>query len=189
MRVDAHEVICQLRKEKYRIRLMARPSREATIEPMSHGVVPCTVENREPPPGPVLGVFKKKTASPGLVTETVWWPPEGIQIPPALVNNGQEVMVPCINLSTQPLVMGVSRVIAILDEAEGETVEMGTGKRITESPNDSLGLPEFLEDLCRCSTQILPEESDHQLIRYLLSGFQDIFMGPDWDNLVLGLMK
>eukprot|EP00919_Chromeraceae_sp_WS-2016_P042349 GHVR01100736.1.p1 GENE.GHVR01100736.1~~GHVR01100736.1.p1 ORF type:complete len:152 (+),score=10.89 GHVR01100736.1:2-457(+) len=72
MRVDDHEVICQLRKEEYRIRLMARPSREATIEPMSHGVVPCTVENREPPPGPILGVFATKTASPGLVTETVW---------------------------------------------------------------------------------------------------------------------
>ena len=44
MKVEDHEVICQLRKEEYHVRLVARPSRESTIKPMSHGVVPCTVE-------------------------------------------------------------------------------------------------------------------------------------------------
>eukprot|EP00918_Siedleckia_nematoides_P033765 GHVU01073370.1.p1 GENE.GHVU01073370.1~~GHVU01073370.1.p1 ORF type:complete len:146 (-),score=15.61 GHVU01073370.1:90-482(-) len=56
---------------------------------------------------------------------------------------------------------------------------MGAGRWTTESPDDSLGLPEFLEDLYKQSTQPLQEESDHQLIRNLLSGFQDIFMGPN----------
>eukprot|EP00918_Siedleckia_nematoides_P086396 GHVU01190155.1.p1 GENE.GHVU01190155.1~~GHVU01190155.1.p1 ORF type:complete len:192 (+),score=14.10 GHVU01190155.1:1-576(+) len=78
MKVDGHEVICQLRKEEYRMRKVARPSREATIEPLSHGVVPCTVENRGPPTVTVKGGFGKPTVSPGLVMETVWWPPEGI---------------------------------------------------------------------------------------------------------------
>ena len=56
MRVDNHEVICQLRKEEYRIRMLARPSHEATMEPMSHGIIPCTVETRELYQVPVRGV-------------------------------------------------------------------------------------------------------------------------------------
>eukprot|EP00918_Siedleckia_nematoides_P093763 GHVU01205837.1.p1 GENE.GHVU01205837.1~~GHVU01205837.1.p1 ORF type:complete len:132 (+),score=5.83 GHVU01205837.1:2-397(+) len=126
---------------------------------------------------PVRGIFKQ-TASPGLVTETVWWPPEGVQIPPALVNDGEVVMVPCTNLSTQPLVMGVSRVIAILEETRGETREIETGNQAMEPTDGGLGLPEYLEDLCKRSTDSLPEVSDHQKVRDLLSTFKDISLGP-----------
>eukprot|EP00920_Eleutheroschizon_duboscqi_P018316 GHVT01043697.1.p1 GENE.GHVT01043697.1~~GHVT01043697.1.p1 ORF type:complete len:188 (-),score=2.73 GHVT01043697.1:55-618(-) len=168
MRVDEHEVICQLRREDYRIRLLARPSREATIEPMSHGVVPCTVESRELSPTPILGVHVKTHTPINLVTETVWWPSAGIQIPPALVNNSEEIMVPFTNLSNVPLTMGVNSVIALLDEADGEAVAMGPRPRPTTPQVDVTMLPVFLEDLCSRSTESLTETSDQQAVHDLL---------------------
>ena len=39
-------------------------------------------------------------------------------------------------------------------------------------------LPEYLEDLCKRSTESLPEASDRELVRNLLCSFQDIFVGP-----------
>lgn len=88
---------------------------------MSQGMVPCMVEGRRCSKS-VLGAAgtsgELKTKGYNLVTVTVWWPHDGVQIPTALVTSGSEVLVPLMNLSNESIKIGVEKVIAILDEAD-----------------------------------------------------------------------
>eukprot|EP00918_Siedleckia_nematoides_P075522 GHVU01165301.1.p1 GENE.GHVU01165301.1~~GHVU01165301.1.p1 ORF type:complete len:221 (-),score=14.00 GHVU01165301.1:210-797(-) len=116
MQMNGYTVSCRLMSEGQAVRWLARPSRPTMIDPMSQGMVPCDVEERK------TGVRAAEMAntsnkqadgdSTGLVTDTVWWPPEGVQVPTALVNR-KEVLVPLMNMSSEAVEVGVRRVIAM----------------------------------------------------------------------------
>jgi hypothetical protein len=159
---------------------MARPLREARIEAMSHGVVACRIEEREAPQMEEGKADAKRYLPAGLVTETVWWPPQGVKAPTALVNHGREILVPLTNFSNVPLTIGVGRVIAILDEAASSSAEIGAeagavgGQGVSSDIQDEM--PEFLEDLYERSTASLVNWEEKQVVRDILKEFQDVFV-------------
>ena len=176
-------MIVRLRSEDFAVRLMARPVREATIDAMSHGVVACKIESRETQCSSGSSKAQAIThQAAGLVTETVWWPPAGVQAPTALVNTGGNVLVPLTNKSNNPLVVGVNRIIAILDEAATSSGELeppegaaSSEAAVTHNENE---MPDFLEDLYARSTECMPDWEEQKVVRDILTQFQDVFVSP-----------
>ena len=117
---------------------------------MSQGMIRCKLEERSTSKTRKTGNHKKQATgeSTGLVTDTVWWPPKGVQVPTALVTS-EEVLVPLMNHSSEPIEVGIGRIIAILDEASGTSSEVGqvVTEMPTNGPDPVAELPEHLEDL------------------------------------------
>eukprot|EP00918_Siedleckia_nematoides_P099558 GHVU01217736.1.p1 GENE.GHVU01217736.1~~GHVU01217736.1.p1 ORF type:complete len:235 (+),score=16.26 GHVU01217736.1:211-915(+) len=121
--------------------------------------------------------MKSKTE---VVTDTVWWPPEGVKTLTALVTLAPEVMISLTNLSSEPLTVGVRKVIAILDEAAVAVPGVVQTDMATDTPTEGGNeLQEHLEDLYLRSTEALSGDDECREVRDLLTQYQDVFVGPE----------